>query len=743
MNFIIYFIICTLYCNVFATSDEDHDDEIHPDHEKDTDSSESAGIPYTKYNRSAKRYPPKTQIAKSISDFKALTQCSSFVDKTMLIKSFLENDKNLGEDTFHLVTCPRRFGKSTNLDMIKRFISIQVNETTGEILDKTTHENYKLFMDETLKLKISEDKDFLEKHLMKYPVIFIDFIHVNPLDQKEMVIQMKSRLLDVLHSYSWLDKFINKTELVKTPTDNVPDNVPDDVRYKYLNYRRGFDENSYVIYMAQSFRRLTEYLYEYFGKKKVIVLIDGYDKPIHKLISNGEPANGIMHNIGLVVSQLIKGGTFVSHALVTGVSGAIVQTDSSDLTRPNLCHWRFLDDHIFAQYYGFTEAEVMQLLVEHDIDEEEAEGVKDFYNGYKIRHTGEVIYNPLSVVTYLSRRILRSYWLETGTILSIKPFLMQNEFRKHIVELLLGGKESCINMKEVCNIKELEDLYKISQNMSLEIENSHVKSYFSYFFEQGYLSHASTDGYFTIPNKEIELEFGDILELYYSDQHKDDLNTVGNFLSNIVENENVTDNMISILQKSLERLFELTYDEYRSNTNKMFANEFDYHAQIYAAAKLFYGDYVSGERWMRKLPRPGRRKMRFGRPDISIMSKSNGLVIVEVKHRKTAKIALQQAQQYRPQKSMKPNFMKFIGINIRDNRSVEIDVAPRFINISAVEDWEHVFYEKKPRVKRNKTKHISKKTKLLIPFNGINIKQVNVSAQNMSVNINVDFRLAH
>lgn len=74
---------------------------------------------------------------------KLIEESNIFIDKSLLIKDFLNHPAKV-----LLITCPRRWGKSINMDMIKTFLEIQVDENGNKHLDKTKCPNYKLFRGE-------------------------------------------------------------------------------------------------------------------------------------------------------------------------------------------------------------------------------------------------------------------------------------------------------------------------------------------------------------------------------------------------------------------------------------------------------------------------------------------------------------------------------------------------------------------------------------------------------------------
>jgi hypothetical protein len=99
---------------------------------------------------------PKKICSLSTQSFSEIIHVAAFVDKTLFIKDFLEAD-----DEVIVALAPRRFGKSTNMDMVKEFL-------TG---------NKKLFQDNQLKIW-KEERFFFDKYCQENPVIYVDFKNI-------------------------------------------------------------------------------------------------------------------------------------------------------------------------------------------------------------------------------------------------------------------------------------------------------------------------------------------------------------------------------------------------------------------------------------------------------------------------------------------------------------------------------------------------------------------------------------
>lgn len=80
-----------------------------------------------------------------------------FVDKSLMIKELLEDSGKV-----MLITRPRRWGKSLNMNMIGKFFAIEVDDR-GDPLAETERVNHKLFLGGKVDLKLTTGrKKFLK-----------------------------------------------------------------------------------------------------------------------------------------------------------------------------------------------------------------------------------------------------------------------------------------------------------------------------------------------------------------------------------------------------------------------------------------------------------------------------------------------------------------------------------------------------------------------------------------------------
>ncbi|MEO1301531.1 MAG: AAA family ATPase, partial [Bacteroidota bacterium] len=139
-----------------------------------------------------------------------------FVDKSLFIQEFLEG--SVGKVT--LITRPRRWGKTMNVDMLQRFLAIEVDEQ-GNPLPQEQCRNHKLFAGGEVALDFGETKllkplkisnyPALMKRQGQYPVISLGFKDVTGDSYQEIEEAIKIQLTDLYREHSYLEQHIHAT----------------------------------------------------------------------------------------------------------------------------------------------------------------------------------------------------------------------------------------------------------------------------------------------------------------------------------------------------------------------------------------------------------------------------------------------------------------------------------------------------------------------------------------------------
>ena len=401
----------------------------------------------------------KKKLPIGISNFKEIIEYDYYYfDKTKFIEKILEERSKV-----KLFTRPRRFGKTLNMSMLRYFFDV-----------KNKEENRKLFEN----LEISKSEYFEEQG--KYPVISISFRNYDKENWETGFRTIRTTIANVYAENKFLMDSLDKRELQKF----------EDI---WLEKDEGDWEGS--------LRNLVQYLYEYYGKK-VVVLIDEYDQPIIDSYIKGyydKTISFFKSFYGLV----LKDNEYLEMGVMTGILRVAKENIFSGLN--NLEVHTILDSE-FTEYFGITENEVEDALKDFNL-EYDLEDVQKWYNGYLFGDTK--VYNPWSIINFLKRRKLKSYWVNTSGNGLIKLYLqkLKDEIFDDFSKLL--NKESVIK--------------RINDNMTFgNLEANFEKNVWNLFFHSGYLTlteeydEDEEEIYLKIPNEEILKMFSEMfIEIYF------------------------------------------------------------------------------------------------------------------------------------------------------------------------------------------------------------------------------------
>ena len=400
-----------------------------------------------------------------VSDFKEIVENNYYyIDKTKLIEDILHYRAKV-----NLFTRPRRFGKTLNMSMIKYFFDIENKE-----------ENRKLFDG----LNISESEHMQEQG--QYPVIYISFRNMEEVSWENSHIAIRQLISNMYDEFKFIREEMDERELFYF--DNV-----------------WFNKD--IVDWKGSLKALTKYLYEYYGKKAV-VLIDEYDTPIIQAYQEGYYKQAISF-FKKFYGDAMKDNEYLQFGIMTGILRIAKEGIFSGLNNLKVNN---IFSEKYSEYYGLTENEVVEAVKYYGL-EYEMEDVREWYDGYQFGETE--IYNPWSIINFLDEKKLRPYWIGVSG-------------NKTIYDLL--GKADKKVIEDLEKLFVGKTVYKaINEYMEYVFNASDIWELFLY---SGYLT---TDGEkkgelypLRLPNKEIQTFFRKI----FIDRF------VGNYtqFSNIVEN---------------------------------------------------------------------------------------------------------------------------------------------------------------------------------------------------------------
>ena len=348
----------------------------------------------------------RKKIAIGVEDFKELIDKDGyFVDKTLMIKKLIESQAKVT-----LFTRPRRFGKTLNQFMIRRFFEDEITEK-GEKVD-----NGYLFDG----LKIAECGEEILKHQQQYPVIFLTLESAKQPTYALAYMELKKRISEEYkrHRYVLQGEILTADE--KARFEAISAIMDDDSLY------------------TDALGFLSMCLAKYHGTN-TIILIDEYDVPLENAYFEGF-YDEMIDFIRSLFESALKTNPYLERSVITGclrISKESIFTGLNNLETDSVLHTRFGDS------YGFTQEEVEELLAYYDLSEQ-LEEVKKWYDGYLFNDFE--IYNPWSILKYVNDRkdhvteFALPYWSNTSSNSIVREMVGEaDEKAKADLETLMAG----------------------------------------------------------------------------------------------------------------------------------------------------------------------------------------------------------------------------------------------------------------------------------------------------------------
>ena len=365
----------------------------------------------------------KKGIGVGIEDFKKIIEedCYYF-DKTNYIEELLKDRTEI-----KLFTRPRRFGKTLNMSTLKYFFDV-----------KNAEENRKLFKN----LYIGKSEYFKEQG--QYPVIFITMKDLKKNTWEQMNFAAKSLISNLYNEFEYIREKLNEKDLIE---------------FEKIWFKK--EDGDY----DNSLRLLSEYLYNYY-QKKVILLIDEYDNPLIVANQNGYYKEAINFYRNLYSSAL-KTNSNLKMGVLTGIVQVAKEGIFSGLN--NVITYNILGND-FETFFGLSEEEVENSLKYFEL-EYEIEEVKKWYDGYKFGNSE--VYNPWSIINYLRTKELQAYWVNTSDNALIYDNLKNSTVDVfNNLQTLFEGKEI---KKEISPFFTFEELSKFDGIWQLMVYNGYLK----------------------------------------------------------------------------------------------------------------------------------------------------------------------------------------------------------------------------------------------------------------------------
>lgn len=337
-----------------------------------------------------------------VDDFKKLINGKYYyIDKTLFIKELLDMKGEV-----NLFTRPRRFGKTLNMSMLRYFLDIEQQET-AEIFAGT---------------KIMDAGEEYLKYMAKYPVIMLTMKSMKQPSYALAFDMLKKEVQEEVKRH-WAA--LNRSGALSEA---------DKERCRRLRDMSG-TESDYIDVL----KFLSMCLYTCTGQRTVI-LIDEYDVPLENAYFQGF-YDEMVSLIRSLFESALKTNDNLQFAVVTG---CLRITKESIFTGLNNLNVVSVTTDTFSEYFGFTEAEVIQMLEDYGL-EENLDTVRKWYDGYRFGETE--VYNPWSVINYVyscyqnKKALAKPYWSNTSSNSIVRTLIERADLSvKQEIESLIAGQ---------------------------------------------------------------------------------------------------------------------------------------------------------------------------------------------------------------------------------------------------------------------------------------------------------------
>lgn len=428
------------------------------------------------YINYTKRIIPKTH------SFLELVSQGLFVDKTLLINDILEKPH-----WHYIITCPNKWGKTMNLDMLKTFVQMQVHANGSRVLPISGTPAYQLFttgecrwqsteikLRKTLLISNPKYKPIIDKYLGQHPVIHLTFSGMPWVGEKR-ALMLNGIIAKSFKEHEYMleiyDSIINDDAFYSYEKQEVQD-----IKQNFVKYMNGESENTNDLVKAIEFLR--DQLYDHF-KIKVFILIDEYDRILE--------INRNISTLDYFFSHTLRKHEALEKAILTGTI-----RKSFDL---HDVYIHTFSDSPYYPYYGFIQDEMNLLYNYFEIPTEKRKMIQYWYGGYRVpnAYINETIYNPWSVCKYLNTGYLKPYWIEINSRdINLQKIIDSPNFQ-HVFSRLINGKGYFVNYASysrtartyntfdlVSDITQTLQYFKGTGYLTVQVENPKIPFFYKY-----------------------------------------------------------------------------------------------------------------------------------------------------------------------------------------------------------------------------------------------------------------------
>nr|XP_018902073.1 PREDICTED: uncharacterized protein LOC109033760 [Bemisia tabaci] len=417
--------------------------------------------------------PPKNIKEVNVpSNFEDALKSSAFVDKTGFIREFFASKEPL------YISAPHGFGKSTTIDMLRKFSEAKV-DVNGTLIDRNSTRDYNMFLDK--RLEVTRDSSFFSKHFCQYPVL-----------------ELRFKYLMASHSLGEFERFFRAVVVVASKEHSYltrSSKLTKEERQRYsIIYNNTLKSAPEV--MA---KEMTALLHAHF-KKKCIVLIDDFDSSLVQVLASHElpigDARAIFEMLQKFLTVVVKKNNHLEKALITGCVHLVSEAADAHPGGVGIRNVVFGQDEKIARYFGYTDDEVLYLSRKTNKDYL-MDVIRAWYGGYIVMNSKIRLFNMISISTFFKTGNMSSFWADGPEVNSTKSIsfifdykIIGDEVRKSlsqdVIRIKLGSPLSrAFSVEAIVGLVEEAWLYKETNGDRLMTQKGLLMKYLT---DHGYYS---------------------------------------------------------------------------------------------------------------------------------------------------------------------------------------------------------------------------------------------------------------
>ena len=375
-----------------------------------------------------KKLKPFGEIAESFKELK--DEGIYYVDKTAIIPYLVTQKRKIC-----VVTRPRRFGKTLMLRMLQTFFEYALDKDGNPVDNRRYFEG----------LKVMDAGEDVLKEMGQYPVISLSFKEVSGNTYEEVIEQLRGAVCEACAPH---EKILKDSGILS--------NGQLEILQSYLDGEAACGNvRLFLKYLPLWLFKVTH--------KKVVILLDEYDVPLQKaaIYDLHHPGSNLFDDIVSLIGKFISAGFKSNSNLAYGIiAGCMRVAKESIFTGMNNPGVLTVVDEIPDEFWGFTEADVKQMLSYYDI-EDKYEMLEKWYDGYE--YSGRKVFNPVSLLNAIRGLVngygddaIQSYWAMTSSNDIIDEMIDNNPQHREALASLMNGETMTVPVIDNLSYRDLK-----------------------------------------------------------------------------------------------------------------------------------------------------------------------------------------------------------------------------------------------------------------------------------------------